>query len=719
MKTDVFTRLKQLMFFMFLLFASMTKASAVDTINSINGPTSITKGKSITLNIDYETGDKDLLFVLQEGQYPWRIYHTVRKHSNEDGRQIEFTVPDAIPANIPLMYQAILTKKGKSWNDRVSVKYQEGMVLNTAKVENSTKNEQATLDKSKWSYFGNTYGKQSRTYNGNLFIYSTPKDIGSGIYQKISTEIGREYEVTAILIGSDTNRKEQFNGESYLTISSAFPTQGKNSVFEESEHVTGAIETKVSFRFTAISSKTYLALRSDRSWHYASARAISVKVVGNDSIEDTTKPVITLNGDTSITLYQNETYVELGATANDNVDGDITANIEIGSNVDTSTVGTYKVKYNVSDTDDNEAVEVIRTVRVVAKSEHYKPLRVVNLTDTFVINQNNQIIENIHFICNNTNFEALKISAYNTLVKGNLFENCATGINLSDAFNTHIMGNRFKHVGSGIVATGMEENSVITYNEFINMGEINCDVATGGGNCNIYGPRELSKNNIFSHNLVDNRGFNARYMEDYIGIFSGSADIKQNIKVEDNTLIGSLVSSSSGACIIGDGEGSGYEIRRNKCYNVSGYGIGIASNKDARIEDNLVYMDKEHVEHITKFNSNIKSDGSYTFGATRYHGSCAKNITLRNNKSYSYIQSDYGNLNYGWQCLTNEGGNFIADNKNISKNGDGDIVFSINGNYKNNIVLQGNTFYRYDPYWKIPSNLFDGLDSNYFSGNTH
>jgi hypothetical protein len=43
------------------------------------------------------------------------------------------------------------------------------------------------------------------------------------------------------------------------------------------------------------------------------------------------------------------------------------------------------------------------------------------------------------------------------------------------------MGNRFKHVGSGIVATGMEENSVITYNEFINMTEINCDVATGGG----------------------------------------------------------------------------------------------------------------------------------------------------------------------------------------------------------------------------------------------
>ncbi|MCB0469258.1 MAG: DUF5011 domain-containing protein, partial [Flavobacteriaceae bacterium] len=57
-------------------------------------------------------------------------------------------------------------------------------------------------------------------------------------------------------------------------------------------------------------------------------------------------------------------YTELGATAVDNVDGDISANIVIGGSVNTSVVGTYQVTYNVSDTAGNAAVQVIRTVEV-------------------------------------------------------------------------------------------------------------------------------------------------------------------------------------------------------------------------------------------------------------------------------------------------------------------------------------------------------------------
>jgi len=140
-------------------------------------------------------------------------------------------------------------------------------------------NDNGALDKSVWSTFGNTFGSLDRTYNGEQFIYATPKDTGSGMQQSFSTEVGKEYEVRAILIGSDTNRREVFNGESYLTVSSAFPVQAKTSVIAESEHVIGAEETSISFRFTATSTTTYLALRSDRQWHYASARAVSVKEV--------------------------------------------------------------------------------------------------------------------------------------------------------------------------------------------------------------------------------------------------------------------------------------------------------------------------------------------------------------------------------------------------------------------------------------------------------
>jgi hypothetical protein len=84
---------------------------------------------------------------------------------------------------------------------------------------------------------------------------------------------------------------------------------------------------------------------------------------------DTTPPVITLNGDSVVNVTQGGTYTELGATAIDNVDGDISSNIVIGGDtVNTSLLGTYVVTYNVSDTAGNDAVEVTRTVTVIEPS---------------------------------------------------------------------------------------------------------------------------------------------------------------------------------------------------------------------------------------------------------------------------------------------------------------------------------------------------------------
>ena len=84
------------------------------------------------------------------------------------------------------------------------------------------------------------------------------------------------------------------------------------------------------------------------------------------SVVDTTIPVITLIGANPQTVQLNTNYTELGATAFDNYDGDITANINIDdSNVDVSTVGRYNVTYNVSDSSGNDAVQVTRVVHVM------------------------------------------------------------------------------------------------------------------------------------------------------------------------------------------------------------------------------------------------------------------------------------------------------------------------------------------------------------------
>ena len=81
---------------------------------------------------------------------------------------------------------------------------------------------------------------------------------------------------------------------------------------------------------------------------------------------DTTPPVITLLGANPVNIELGSTYTDAGATAADNIDGDITANIITVNPVNTDLVGTYSVTYNVSDAAGNAAAEVIRTVNVTA-----------------------------------------------------------------------------------------------------------------------------------------------------------------------------------------------------------------------------------------------------------------------------------------------------------------------------------------------------------------
>lgn len=83
-------------------------------------------------------------------------------------------------------------------------------------------------------------------------------------------------------------------------------------------------------------------------------------------IADATVPVITLVGSNPVTVTQGNAYVDAGATANDNIDGDITESIVTVNPVDVNTVGVYTVTYDVSDSTGNDAVQVTRTVNVVA-----------------------------------------------------------------------------------------------------------------------------------------------------------------------------------------------------------------------------------------------------------------------------------------------------------------------------------------------------------------
>ena len=117
--------------------------------------------------------------------------------------------------------------------------------------------------------------------------------------------------------------------------------------------------------------------RFDPDNHLISIDGIMIRAKGDfyiDNIElfgkknndrDITPPNIVLNGDSEITLKQNDEYIEQGAIATDNIDGNLSVTI-IG-NVDTSKIGHYTLTYKATDSAGNS--------NTVERIIHITPIR--------------------------------------------------------------------------------------------------------------------------------------------------------------------------------------------------------------------------------------------------------------------------------------------------------------------------------------------------------
>ena len=83
------------------------------------------------------------------------------------------------------------------------------------------------------------------------------------------------------------------------------------------------------------------------------------------TVVDLTVPIIKFIGTGSVDVLVGATYTDAGATATDDVDGNLTSSIVTDNPVNTSLLGTYTVTYNVSDSSSNTAAQITRTVNVV------------------------------------------------------------------------------------------------------------------------------------------------------------------------------------------------------------------------------------------------------------------------------------------------------------------------------------------------------------------
>ena len=118
---------------------------------------------------------------------------------------------------------------------------------------------------------------------------------------------------------------------------------------------------------------TYL-LNYDVTDSSGNAAATVTRTVNVNSVGDSVPPVITLLGNTNVSVVQNSAYTDAGATAIDNIDGDISGNIVTNGIVNTGVAGTYTITYNVSDSSGNAATPVARTVTVTPAADTTPPV---------------------------------------------------------------------------------------------------------------------------------------------------------------------------------------------------------------------------------------------------------------------------------------------------------------------------------------------------------
>lgn len=174
----------------------------------------------------------------------------------------------------------------------------------------------------------------------------------------------------------DYNKDGDFtdNGEQILSISPNQNTTVSETFTVPTNAVTNATRMRVSMSYNAIPS-------SCQNFTYGEVEDYTVNI--QTAATDNIAPVITLNGAATINLNIGDTYNELGATATDNVDGNLNSSIVTTGTVDTNIVGIYTVNYNVSDAAGNAATQVSRTINVI---DNIAPVITLNGASTINLN---------------------------------------------------------------------------------------------------------------------------------------------------------------------------------------------------------------------------------------------------------------------------------------------------------------------------------------------
>ncbi|WP_120745760.1 OmpL47-type beta-barrel domain-containing protein [Paenibacillus ginsengarvi] len=91
----------------------------------------------------------------------------------------------------------------------------------------------------------------------------------------------------------------------------------------------------------------------------------AIPVTRSVRVTDTIRPIITLRGEPEMSIGYGVSFIDPGAVAKDNYDGDISGSIRVSGYVDSRKPGVYELRYQAEDSSGNRALEVVRKVKVL------------------------------------------------------------------------------------------------------------------------------------------------------------------------------------------------------------------------------------------------------------------------------------------------------------------------------------------------------------------
>jgi prepilin-type N-terminal cleavage/methylation domain-containing protein len=173
-----------------------------------------------------------------------------------------------------------------------------------------------------------------------------------------------------------SSTKSAFESDAKMVLKAAEYKKLEDSAFKEADVNQDSInellglsnDNYLSLKIALIDNIPIVTIVGKNKWNglIACGSYTNIKVVEdeNECGPDLIPPVITMNGDATVTIGEGETYTDSGAIATDNRDGDITSNIVATGSVNSSILGTYTITYAITDKAGNIST-LTRTVNVI------------------------------------------------------------------------------------------------------------------------------------------------------------------------------------------------------------------------------------------------------------------------------------------------------------------------------------------------------------------